>query len=70
MSQGDSEGEWAEVPNNPGPEDLGYQTMELRVTEATVNDHYVFLPDDEELLREEAFVVADEKGVVDPAERL
>ena len=53
-------GEWLRQPTNPEPErDLGYKLTDWDCIRARTRgeEHLMFLPDDEELLRKEAFVV-------------
>lgn len=58
--------DWGEVPADPDPGDLGYEPLELDITESSADGgHYVILPHDEGLLRDEAFIVADSTSVVD-----
>jgi hypothetical protein len=63
--------DWGELPADPDPDDLGYEPLELDITESTADGgHYVILPHDEGYLREEAFIVADSASVVDLSEKL
>jgi hypothetical protein len=61
------EGEWEAQPDDPGGDDLGYELDEWERIRASGADSekYLFLPGDEELLREEAFVVAAPTDVAD-----
>jgi hypothetical protein len=54
--------EWADLPSDPDPEqNLGYKMVEWDViTPAKETDHLIFLPKDEDLLREDAFIVVKE----------
>lgn len=62
--------DWREVPADPDLDDLGYEPLELDITESTADGgHYVILPHDEAFLREEAFIVADAASVVDLCDR-
>lgn len=59
--------EWEQQPDDPDPErDLGYEIVELRSVEARSGgeQHLLFLPEDEEMLRSEAFIVADPDTVL------
>ena len=48
------------LPRNPDPEsDLGYQLLELDVLHSSDGENVLVLPSDEDLLRENAFIVAD-----------
>ncbi|WP_132060428.1 hypothetical protein [Halorussus amylolyticus] len=63
---------WQNVPRDPEPEDLGYALADWEVIRAR-NDgrgHLMFLPDNEDLLREEAFIVADACSVCNVADRI
>lgn len=59
--------EWAQVPDDPDlEEDLGYEMIDLEIIQANNKaEQYMFLPQDEEMLTEEAFIVADPDSVVD-----
>ncbi|WP_336035044.1 hypothetical protein [Halobacterium yunchengense] len=59
---------WRDVTQDPDPvEDLGYDLIELDVihTETAGRPRVLVLPADEDLLREDAFVVAAEDAVCD-----
>lgn len=63
--------DWQEMPADPDMEDLGYDPLELDITESTADGgHYVILPHDEEFLRKEAFIVADADSVCDLGDRV
>jgi hypothetical protein len=64
--------DWQEVPRDPDPEDLGYRSNEWEVIRAKKDDsgHLMFLPEEEDRLREEAFIVADNCSVCDVADRI
>lgn len=63
--------DWHQLPADPDPDDLGYDPLELDITESSADGgHYVILPHDEEFLREEAFIVADERSVCDLADKV
>lgn len=67
--KGDSQGatDWEAVPSDPDPaSDLGYRMLEWDVVQ-TSNDaeQLIFLPSDDELLRDDAFIVADPDDVCD-----
>lgn len=59
--------EWERVPADPDPRtDLGYDPMDLEVMEAGDRpDDLVVLPRDEEVLRDEAFIIVGQRGVRD-----
>ncbi|WP_134672113.1 hypothetical protein [Halorussus marinus] len=63
---------WEDVARDPDPEDLGYELDDWEVIQAQKGDrgHLMFLPDDEDQLREEAFVVADACSVCDVVDRI
>lgn len=67
MTASESDGQdWDNLPADPEPEDLGYDPMELDITESSADGgHYVILPHDEDFLRQEAFIVADCESVSD-----
>lgn len=58
--------EWARVSADPDLEsDLGYELSELEVIEPDGGgDHVLFLPSEEDMLADEAFVIADPDSVV------
>jgi len=50
--------EWQSVPDDPDPcSDLGYEMEELKVIESETNSQYIFLPEDEQHLDEEEFII-------------
>jgi len=50
--------EWDDVPDDPDPrENLGYEMEELTVIQSETDGKYVFLPEEESHLMEEAFIV-------------
>ena len=57
--------DWHHMPADPDPDDLGYDPLELDITESSADGgHYVILPHNEEFLRDDAFIVADSDAVV------
>lgn len=49
--------EWERLPSDPDlREDLGYELLDLEAHE-TQDGHLLFLPRDEDMIREEAFIV-------------
>ena len=60
-----SETDWAETPSDPHPRrNLGYELEDWEVlTPSRGSDQVVFLPEDEEMLRSEAFVIAARDGL-------
>ncbi len=62
--------DWESVPVDPDPvDDLGYVYVNWDVVRTTQKDcsHLVFLPKQEQLIDQEAFVIATESAVVDIA---
>lgn len=60
--------DWESLSADPDPkDDLGYVGAEWDVVRTTQKEcsHLLFLPQDEQLLRQEAFVIAAESAVVD-----
>lgn len=59
--------EWAQVADDPDlRDDLGYEMVDLEIIQANNKaEQYMFLPQDEEMLTEEAFIVAEPDSVVD-----
>jgi len=57
--------EWEQLPCDPDLErNLGYEMIDLEVHQPEDNsDVLIFLPRDEDLLRDDAFVLADETAV-------
>lgn len=56
--------EWEELPSDPDLyDDLGYEMLDLEAYE-TEGDRILFLPKDEDMIRNEAFIVADKKSVM------
>lgn len=63
--------EWEDQADDPEPADLGYEMVDFEVLCARKSGtkRLMFLPDDEELLRRDAFIVADVDAVVDLEDR-
>ena len=60
--------DWKALPTNPDPmEDLGYDPLEWDVVSAQSSgrNQLLFLPADEDALRADAFIVAEESAVCD-----
>jgi hypothetical protein len=58
--------EWEEVPSDPDlHNDLGYELLDLEVYE-TNEDRLIFLPKDEDMVREAAFIVTREDDLHSP----
>lgn len=64
--------DWEQLPADPDPErDLGYRIEHWETFRADDDGESVmFLPSDEELLRTDAFVVADASSVCDVVDRI
>jgi len=59
------EEQWDRAPDDPDPEaDLGYECVAVDVVAAEQYGQLLVLPDDDELLREDAFIVAGKNDVV------
>ena len=67
-----AEGDWQEIPRDPDLEDLGYEIDDWEVIRARKDErgHLMFLPEEEDMLREEAFIVADNASVCDVVDRI
>lgn len=68
MSMGSQSVDWWDVSQDPDPaDDLGYEAINLDVIRtATGGEQQVLvLPSDEDMLREDAFLVAGEDSVCD-----
>ena len=56
---------WEALPSDPNGE-LGYDLADWDViTPADSSDQLIFLPTEEEILKEDAFIIADEESVRD-----
>jgi len=62
-----SRSDWERLPDDPDPErDLGYTRASLSVVRTeNGKGHYLFLPEDEGDIRDEAFIIADDSAVRD-----
>ena len=70
MSRQSGGEQWSDQPDDPDASDLGYElaTWERIRATGTDSDKLLYLPEDEELLRKEAFIVAapaDVENLVD-----
>lgn len=66
-----TEADWESLPADPDPRrDLGYSCGNWDVVRTTCGRraHLLFLPQDQQLLEQEAFVIASESAVVQPVE--
>lgn len=60
--------DWLDVPQNPSPsDDLEYDIIDLDIISTTTNGEpkVLVLPTDEDLLREDAFMIVTEDNVYD-----
>lgn len=58
--------DWEQLPENPDPRtDLGYDPLDLEVFETEVDEKLMILPRDEEMVGEDAFVVATADSLAD-----
>lgn len=65
--------EWAQQDDDPDlADDLGYRMDDWEVVDArnAKREHLMFLPNDEELIKEEAFIVVEPDGVCDLGENV
>lgn len=64
-----SRSDWERVPDDPDPvRDLGYQLASLSVIRTeNGRGHYLLLPEDDQDIKSEAFIVASEEAVEDLA---
>jgi hypothetical protein len=62
-----AEAEWDEQPTHPESDDLGYELDDWERIRATGSDpeQYLYLPGDEELLRDEAFIIVPPEDIED-----
>lgn len=59
--------DWEELPSDPDPSsDLGYEAADWDVVQASNGSgQLIFLPKDDEMLKEDAFIVAERDSVCD-----
>lgn len=56
--------EWENLHVDPDPRrDLGYEPLDLEVIESPTDDRMIVLPVDEQMLREDMFVIVDEEAI-------
>lgn len=60
---------WEGVSTDPGPRDLDYEVIQWKRIPATDDDKIMFLPKNEDLLHEDAFIVLEDDSVCDLVER-
>lgn len=68
MSHVERSGDWWDAPSDPDPTaDLEYDIIDLDIIKTSTNGRpqVLVLPTDEDLLREDAFMVVDEDSVYD-----
>ena len=57
--------DWEDVPTDPEPDNLGYESSKWERIPVTDDDQVIFLPGNEEDLADDAFVVLDEADLCD-----
>ena len=58
--------DWEQLPGDPDLRaDLEYAPLDLEVFEMEVSDQLMILPRDEDMVREDAFIIADESALLD-----
>ena len=57
--------DWEDIPTDPGPDNLGYESSKWERIPVTDDDQVIFLPGNEEDLADDAFVVLDEADLCD-----
>jgi hypothetical protein len=59
--------DWEAVPTHPDPErDLGYEMLDWDVVRASNgSDRLIFLPQDDDMLKDDAFIIVDPELVCD-----
>lgn len=60
---------WQEVPDDPGPQDLNYESIQWKRIPATDDGKVIFLPKDEAVLKEDAFIILGDDSLCDLVER-
>lgn len=61
--------DWEEVPTDPSPDELGYETEEWERIPTAEQDQLVFLPGNEEDIEDAAFVVLEKSDLCDLVKR-
>lgn len=62
----DLEQEWAQAPEDPHPRsDLEYQCLDISVVKAEHYGRLLLLPEDESLLKDDAFIVVGEDDLAE-----
>lgn len=65
--------DWREAPEDPDlASDLGYEAVELDMIGTTADGTHrvLVLPTDEEMLKDDAFLIVDEGSVLDLSEKI
>lgn len=63
---GMSRHDWERLPGDPDLRtDLEYAPLDLEVFEMEVSDRLMILPRDEDMVREDAFIIADESDLLE-----
>ena len=64
--------EWRDISSDPDPiRDLGYEMVDMEVVRTHDGDgEYMFIPSQEDMIAEDAFMVAEPSAVCDPVERV
>jgi hypothetical protein len=57
--------DWEDVPTDPGPDNLEYETSTWERIPVTDDDQVIFLPGNEEDLADDAFIVLEEGDLCD-----
>lgn len=64
-----SQSDWGDVSDDPDlHQDLDYELLDLDVLDIEVADQVMVLPEETEMLKEDAFIVVEEDDVCDLAE--
>lgn len=65
----DERDRWASMPEDPDLErDLGYTMLDLEIVDVPVTGETMFLPKDEDMLKDDAFIVVSDGLVSDVLE--
>lgn len=72
MAEMSSDTDWEDVSPDPDlADDFGYEMLDLEVVRArNGKGQFMFLPRDEDMVRNDAFLVAEESAVCDVLEHL
>lgn len=58
------------APNPDLSEDLGYDLIDLEVIAPDDSGRVLIIPSEEDMIRDDAFIVADARSLVDPTDRV